>query len=236
MEFASTSSPVSPSAPPASSLFGSVYRAGKFCVVHAAEIGFVGTVQGYLNYLCVKGSDSLARPGSYILNSAIAAGFTKGIHLTYWVALKILGDREKVIDPSHPVAAKRLRGHAWKVISTGEEALHAIDRLFSRVLGMRPIATIEKEKIAARDLSIKELFRRAVIEQIPETIVEGISFEAALLVVGAAGFVIFGGHTLILINVVAGLALGVFIKYWLIEGEIRNEIEKEQMAAEAAKT
>ncbi len=185
----------------------------------------VGAFSGYAFYWVIRGIDKLGsmyfkrpvdifNPIPYVLSGLISAAIIETVRLTYDIGMKILGDREHYENLAHPEeesSISRLRQHTWKVISKAEKIPHDVDVVFSKILDIRTAKEIRETKIADRDLSTMEIARRALGEQVHETVTSVIPQELGIHIVEAMGYTLLGAQGFLLLNVI-GFVGGIFQK------------------------
>lgn len=145
-------------------------------------------VMGFLSFLSDKLTYKDLKCVQYILCGCYVGILAAAIELTWLVAKKILGNRSHFenLDLTKLKSARfssAIRKCGWKMVAFVENVGHRIDLIFSRVLSffsrvkssltmrMRTIREINKNKIPDIELYIPEVFRKFIVQSIPESFV-----------------------------------------------------------------
>lgn len=163
----------------------------------------VGSFFGYVVYWVAVGASKLGlvaqdsgkiRPLPYVLSGLISAALVETIHLTYDLALHILGKQEKYENlPEEEQLTKldRFRNKSWKCISKVQKVNHKIDQAISSVFRMRTLKKIRQDDIKAHPMNFREIFRKALLDQIKETVSSTVPAYLGDVIVKACGYNFF---------------------------------------------
>lgn len=189
-----------------------------------------GAIWGVIQLLIKTGLKS-AIPGKaveflpYMLAGAISKGIFQTAAVICEMGRSLLGEPSQFenLATEKSSAFETFRNQSWRVIGTFEKIPSAIDGIYSHIFGIRTAKQMNDDKIFERDLyqesrpdlmpRVVEIFRRAILESIDETIKITVPKVIAIKAVTAAGYSLIGSQWLvyfIAISLFAGVAMGIY--------------------------
>lgn len=210
-------------------------------------IYWVGRLGCKIGYLSEETRLSL-NPVSFVLAGLIRSAIIETATLVYDGAMAILGDRQQYENAlsANSTRFDRFRKHSWKIIATVENLVHKVDTVFSSILKIRTAREIRTLEANLKPdelliLRITEIFRRALVETLAETLSSAIPLVLAIISVQALGFPIAGAQYILEMNlqplwILVGFVGGVILKIGFILQNDEEKIKKAKEAKEAKQT